>query len=242
MLSQHLHRECPHLKLPTVLGTRDRCRTMSENQINNKEQSRVAPRIHLERTLAIIKPDVLHKAEEIEDIILRSGFHIVQKIKVHLSPEKCSDFYSEQYGKMFFPSLTAYMSSGPIIALKLARQDAINIWRKLMGPSNSLKAKEMHPESIRAIYGTDELRNAVHGSYCLTSAEREIPFMFPQAPIEPTSTGEVALDYLDLFVNPALISGLFHLCKEKPSDPYLWLADWLLKHNTNRPEVCDKAN
>ncbi|KAG8579219.1 hypothetical protein GDO81_010761 [Engystomops pustulosus] len=95
---------------------------------------------------------------------------------------------------------------------------------------------------IRAIYGTDELRNAVHGSYCLTSAEREIPFMFPQAPIEPTSTGEVALDYLDLFVNPALISGLFHLCKEKPSDPYLWLADWLLKHNTNRPEVCDKAN
>ncbi|KAM3926036.1 nucleoside diphosphate kinase homolog 5 [Leptodactylus fuscus] len=214
---------------------------MSQNQINIKEPAMVGPRIHVERTLALIKPDVLHKAEEIEDIILRSGFHIVQRMKVHLSPEKCSDFYSEQYGKMFFPSLTAYMSSGPIIALELARHDAINVWRQVMGPSNSLKAKETHPESVRAIYGTDDLRNAVHGSYCLTSAEREIRFMFPEAPIEPMPTGRVALDYLDLFVNPTLLSGLFNLCKQKPSDPYVWLADWLLKHNTNRPEVHDET-
>ncbi|XP_040271605.1 nucleoside diphosphate kinase homolog 5 [Bufo bufo] len=205
------------------------------------ERSMVTPQIHVERTLVLIKPDVLHKAEEIEEIILHSGFHIVQKLKVHMSPEKCSDFYSEQYGKMFFPSLTAYMSSGPIIALELARHDAINFWRQVMGPSNSLKAKETHPESIRAIYGTDDLRNAVHGSYCLTSAEREIRFMFPEAPIEPMPTGQVALDYLKLFVNPTLLSGLIDLCKKKPSDPYIWLAEWLLKHNANRPKINDEA-
>lgn len=214
---------------------------MSESQRKVSKQSMVSPWIQVERTLALIKPDVLHRAEEIEDIILRSGFHIVKKMKVHLSPEKCSDFYSEQYGKMFFPSLTAYMSSGPIIALELARHDAINYWRQVMGPSNSLKAKQTHPESIRAIYGTDDLRNAVHGSYCLSSAEREIRFMFPEAPIEPIPIGQVAVDYLDLFVNPTLLSGLLNLCKQKPSDPYIWLADWLLKHNTNRPGVQDET-
>ncbi|KAG9490877.1 hypothetical protein GDO78_006293 [Eleutherodactylus coqui] len=214
---------------------------MSEEQMKIKEQFMVAPRIHVERTLALIKPDVLHKADEIEDIILRSGFHIVQKMKVHLSPEKCSDFYSEQYGKMFFPSLTAYMSSGPIIALELARHDAINIWRQVMGPSNSLDAKKTHPESIRAIYGTDDLRNAVHGSYCLTSAEREIRFIFPEASIEPMPIGQVAMDYLERFVNPTLLSGLINLCKQKPSDPYIWLADWLLKHSPNRPTVDDET-
>ncbi|TMS17272.1 Nucleoside diphosphate kinase-like protein 5 [Larimichthys crocea] len=74
------------------------------------------PRIYVERTLAVIKPDAIHKAEEIEDIILKSGFTILQKRKLQLSPEQCSDFYADQYGKLFFPSLTAFMSSGPIIA------------------------------------------------------------------------------------------------------------------------------
>ncbi|NP_001072619.1 nucleoside diphosphate kinase homolog 5 [Xenopus tropicalis] len=202
-------------------------------------QSMKAPKIYVERTLAIIKPDVLHKAEEIEDIILRCGFHIVQKRKVHLSPEQCSDFYSDQYGKMFFPSLTAYMSSGPIIAMTLARYNAISYWKELIGPTNSLKAKETHPESLRAIYGTDDLRNALHGSYCFTSAEREIRFMFPEALIEPVPIGQAANTYLNLFVNSTLIAGLTELCKQKPTDPYIWLADWLLKHNPNKPAVED---
>ncbi|XP_063784388.1 nucleoside diphosphate kinase homolog 5 isoform X1 [Pseudophryne corroboree] len=165
--------------------------------------------------------------------------HYTAKRKVHLSPEQCSDFYSDQYGKMFFPSLTAYMSSGPIIALELTRHNAIHSWRELMGPSNSLKAKETHPDSLRAIYGIDDLRNAVHGSNCFTSAEREIRFMFPHVTIEPVPAGETAKDYLNLFVNPTLLSGLTELCKQKPADPYLWLADWLLKHNPNKPDVHD---
>ncbi|XP_075457712.1 nucleoside diphosphate kinase homolog 5 [Ascaphus truei] len=210
---------------------------MSLEPQQTMEQSMPLPQIYVERTLALIKPDLVHKAEDIEDIIVRSGFSIIQKRKIHLSPEQCSDFYSDQYGKMFFPSLTAYMSSGPIIAMALGRYKAISYWNELIGPSNSLKAKESHPDSLRAIYGTDDLRNAVHGSYCYTSAEREIRFMFPEVIIEPVPIGQAAKDYLGLFVNPTLLGGLTELCKQKPADPYTWLADWLLKHNPNKPDL-----
>lgn len=64
---------------------------------------------------------------------------------MQLSPEQCSDFYADQYGKLFFPSLTAFMSSGPIIAMSLARHNAIAHWRSILGPVNSTKARETHP-------------------------------------------------------------------------------------------------
>ncbi|XP_031980810.1 nucleoside diphosphate kinase homolog 5 isoform X4 [Corvus moneduloides] len=105
------------------------------------------PQIYVERTLAIIKPDVIDKEEEIEDLILRSGFHIIQKRKLQLSPEQCSNFYGEQFGKVFFPNLTAYMSSGPIVAMVLARNCAVSYWKELLGPSNSLRARRTHPHS-----------------------------------------------------------------------------------------------
>ncbi|XP_030069422.1 nucleoside diphosphate kinase 5 [Microcaecilia unicolor] len=199
------------------------------------------PQIYVERTLALIKPDAIHRAEEIEDIILRKGFTIIQKRKLQLSPEQCSDFYAEQYGKMFFPSLTAFMSSAPIIAMTLARQQAISYWKELIGPTNSITAKETHPSSLRALYGTDDLRNAVHGSSSFSSAEREIRFMFPNAIIEPIPAGQAAKDFLAIFVNPTLLVGLTELCKQKPADPIVWLADWLLEHNPNKPKVMEKV-
>ncbi|TFK09597.1 beta,beta-carotene 15,15'-monooxygenase [Platysternon megacephalum] len=195
------------------------------------------PQIYVERTLALIKPDVIDKEEEIEDIILRSGFTIVQKRKLQLSPEQCSNFYADQYGKMFFPNLTAYMSSGPLVAMVLARHNAIAYWKELIGPSNSIRAKETYPDSLRAIYGTDDLRNAVHGSIRFSSAEREIRFMFPEVIIEPIPVGQAAKDYLNLYVNPTLLAGLTELCKQKPADPLIWFADWLIEHNPNKPRL-----
>ncbi|XP_037252498.1 nucleoside diphosphate kinase homolog 5 isoform X2 [Falco rusticolus] len=103
-----------------------------------------------------------------------------QKRKLQLSPEQCSNFYADQYGKGFFPNLTAYMSSGPLVAMILARHCAVSYWKELLGPSNSVTARRTHPHSLRAIYGTDDLRNALHGSLSISSAEREIRFMFPE--------------------------------------------------------------
>ncbi|EDO39201.1 predicted protein [Nematostella vectensis] len=197
------------------------------------------PAIHIERTLALIKPDAVHKSDEIEEIILQHGFTILQKRRAHLTPEQTSDFYAEHYGKMFFPSLVAYMSSGPIMALVLARENAISYWRQLIGPTNTQKARDQAPESLRAIYGTDSTRNALHGSDGTVSADKEIHFFFPDSIVEPVSTGQAAKDYLTRTVNPTLLKGLTELCKMKPEDPILYLADWLIANNPNKPRVAE---
>uniref|UniRef100_A0A3Q2YGH0 Nucleoside diphosphate kinase B n=1 Tax=Hippocampus comes TaxID=109280 RepID=A0A3Q2YGH0_HIPCM len=194
------------------------------------------PRIYVERTLAIIKPDAIHKSEEIEDIILTSGFTILQRRKLQLSPEQCSDFYTEHHGKLTFPKLTAYMSSGPIIALTLARDNAIAHWKNIIGP---IKASDTHPECLRAKYATSELENALHGSESFHVAEREIKFMFPNTLTVPTR--EETEEYLSRYVNQTLLQGLTELCKHKPLNPCVWLAEWLLKNNPNKPQICDGA-
>ncbi|XP_065119929.2 nucleoside diphosphate kinase homolog 5 [Paramisgurnus dabryanus] len=208
---------------------------------DSPEKMMPAPRIYVERTLALIKPDAVHKADEIEDIIIQSGFTILQKRKLQLSPEQCSDFYAEHYGKLCFPHLTAFMSSGSIVALALARHQAIATWKAIMGPANSIKARETDPDCLRARFGTCDLRNAVHGSDSFSAAEREIRFMFPNSIIEPIPIGDAAKDYLKRYVNPTLLTGLTELCKRKPADPFTWLADWLMENNPNKPKVSIKV-
>lgn len=70
-------------------------------------------------------------------------------------------------------------SSGPILALVLAKENAIADWRKLLGPTSSKRARQEDPESLRAKYGTDDTRNGLHGSDSQYSAEKEIRFIFP---------------------------------------------------------------
>ncbi|XP_052010874.1 nucleoside diphosphate kinase homolog 5-like [Xyrauchen texanus] len=182
---------------------------------NREEVS--APRIFVERTLALIKPDAAHKADEIEDRIIQRGFSILQKRRLQLSPEQCSDFYIEHNGKLFFPHLTAFMSSGPVVALVLARQQAIATWKAIMGPVNSIKARETHPDCLRARFGTCDLQNAVLGSESFSAAEREIRFIFPNSVIEPIPLG----DYLSWNVSQTLLTGLTELCKRKPTDSFV---------------------
>lgn len=71
---------------------------------------------------------------------------MLQTRRIQLTPEQASDFYAEHYGKLFFPSLVAYISSGPIIALALSRDKSIAHWRDLIGPTNTLKARQTHPD------------------------------------------------------------------------------------------------
>jgi hypothetical protein len=55
--------------------------------------------------------------------------------------------------------------------------------------------------------------------------------------LEPLLTGEAVTDYLAESVNPTLLEGLAQLCKVKPADPVVWLADWLLMNNPNKPRT-----
>ena len=72
------------------------------------------------------------------------------------------------------------MSSGPIYALKLEKENGIKAWRDLMGPTNFETAKKEAPNSIRALYASSMTKNASHGSDSITSAVRELNFYFPQ--------------------------------------------------------------
>ena len=71
-------------------------------------------------------------------------------------------------------------SSDDIIALVLAKPDAIQEWRDVMGHTNPIRAKQETPHTLRARYGHDQTRNALHGSDSYLSAEREIKFVFPE--------------------------------------------------------------
>ncbi|CAF1129632.1 unnamed protein product [Rotaria sp. Silwood1] len=211
-----------------------------EDTLRSDHSSRMDSNKHgifVERTLALIKPDAVNRADEIETILLNHGFAILQKRRVTLTAEQCSDFYSEHYGKKFFPSLVAFMTSGPIVAMVLAKENAIQQWRELIGPTNSIVAKETYPDSIRALFGTNEQKNAVHGSDSAVSAEREIRFFFPNCIVEPIPVGQPAKDYLEQNVNKTLIKALTALCKEKPQDPVLWLADKLMEINPYKPKL-----
>jgi len=92
------------------------------------------------------KKTVLSNAYTIKYNHTRYSFDPEQKRRVHMTPEQTSDFYAEHYGKMFFPSLVAYMSNGPILAIVLAKQSAIAYWRQLIGPTNTQKARDQAPE------------------------------------------------------------------------------------------------
>jgi len=193
--------------------------------------------IFVERTLAIVKPDAMHRYEEIEDIIIRSGFTILEKRRVHMTAEQTSDFYAEHFGKLFFPSLVAYMSSGPIMALMLARDQAVISWNHLIGPANVAMARANQPASLRARYGTDEQHNGLHGSDNDIAAQRELRFFFGDAIVEPIAVGQLSKDYLAKAVNPTLLKGLTELCKHKPEDPAKWLSDWLLNNNPYKAKI-----
>eukprot|EP01137_Pigoraptor_chileana_P031994 Opistho-2@20677 len=133
-------------------------------------------------TFAMIKPDAAEagKAEDIIERINAGGFTILEKADLHITKERAHEFYKEHEGKEFYEPLTDFMSSGPIVALVLRRINAITSWRALCGPTNSENARKTHPDSLRALYGTDGRRNAVHGSDSVESAKREIAFFFPE--------------------------------------------------------------
>ncbi len=130
----------------------------------------------MELTLLIIKPDATAK-RAIGDIIsmVEDKFEIRGIIMKTLSREEAEKFYAVHRGKPFYNSLVEFMTSGPVVGLLLAGEDAIRRLREVVGATDPSKAA---PGTIRAKFGTDIQRNAVHASDSKESAEYEIPFFF----------------------------------------------------------------
>ncbi|XP_059455850.1 probable nucleoside diphosphate kinase 5 isoform X1 [Corylus avellana] len=135
---------------------------------------------HMEKTLAMIKPDGVfgNYTDRIKNAILGSGFSIFKEMIVQLDEDSAATFYAEHSSKSFYSSLVKYMTSGPVLVMILEKENAITDWRALIGPTDTHKAKITHPHSIRAMCGLDSEKNCVHGSDSTQSAQREISFFF----------------------------------------------------------------
>jgi nucleoside-diphosphate kinase len=131
----------------------------------------------MERTLAIIKPDAVQR--QLVGVIISeiemNRFAIRAIRTLRLSSEQAARFYREHLKKPFYESLVAYMSSGQLFSLVLERDDAVDEWRRLMGPTDPAQAG---PLSLRRRFAIDIQRNSVHGADSPATAAREIDFFF----------------------------------------------------------------
>uniref|UniRef100_A0A3B5KHL7 Nucleoside diphosphate kinase B n=1 Tax=Takifugu rubripes TaxID=31033 RepID=A0A3B5KHL7_TAKRU len=121
----------------------------------------------LQLTLAVIKPDaVAHPLmlEALHQRILDNSFVIVRCKDLVWRRQDSERFYAEHSGRFFYQRLVEFMSSGPMRAYVLAREDAIRHWRDLMGPTKVFRARHTSPASIRAQFGLTDTRNTTHGS------------------------------------------------------------------------------
>jgi len=131
----------------------------------------------IERTLAIIKPDSVGRnlAGAIIAQVEKAGLRIVALKMVRLTPKEAEGFYAVHRERPFFPSLTKFMSEGPIVPMVLEGEDAIRRLREVMGVTDPAKAAE---GTIRKAHGTNIERNAIHGSDAPETARSEIGYFF----------------------------------------------------------------
>jgi len=131
----------------------------------------------VERTLLIVKPDATARrlTGEILHRVERSGFTVERITLVRLSPADAQEFYAVHRGKPFFESLCAYMASGPIVPVVLAKDNAVADLRALIGATDPARAA---CGTLRYEIGEDNQRNSVHASDSMESAATEIAFFF----------------------------------------------------------------
>jgi nucleoside-diphosphate kinase len=130
-----------------------------------------------QKTLSIIKPDAV-KAGHVDAINLmieNSGLKILEKKEIKLSKEEAQQFYAVHSDKPFYNELCEFMTSGPIIVQMIEGENAIELYRKVMGATNPSEADE---NTIRKKFATSIQENAVHGSDNENNALKELNFFF----------------------------------------------------------------
>ena len=132
---------------------------------------------NLEKTLSIIKPDAVERnlENEIKEIFKRKGFLIKKEKKIQIEKSEAEKFYKVHETKPFFNDLCSYLSSGPIVAMVLEKENSVLENRELMGATNPKDAAE---GTIRKKYGISIDKNSVHGSDSVENAKVEIDFFF----------------------------------------------------------------
>src|SRR4051812_15954957 len=129
------------------------------------------------KTFTMIKPDGVANghAGAILDQIIKAGFKISAMKYLHLSAERAGQFYTVHKERPFYNDLVKYMSSGPVVAAILEKENAVNDFRTLIGATDPSKAA---PGTIRNLFAKSIDANAVHGSDSDENAEIEGGFFF----------------------------------------------------------------
>lgn len=130
-------------------------------------------------TFTMIKPDAVANKNtgKIIDDIIQGGFSIKAMKYIRLNTAQAEAFYDVHRARPFFKDLVAYMTSGPIVAAVLEKQDAVAAFRNLIGATNPADAAE---GTIRKKYAQSIEANAIHGSDSDENAAREASFFFSE--------------------------------------------------------------
>lgn len=129
------------------------------------------------RTFTMLKPDAVENGNigKILDMITGAGFKIIAMKYTHLTGDTAGKFYAVHKERPFYGELVKYMSSGPIVAAILEKENAVEDFRKLIGATDPAKAE---PGTIRNLFAKSIDANAVHGSDSDVNAEIEGSFFF----------------------------------------------------------------
>ena len=130
-----------------------------------------------QKTLLIVKPDGVRRrlVGEVLRRIEAKGLHIVKLKMLRLRRECAERLYDIHRGKEFFEDLVSFMTSGPIVATIVEGDDAVNVVRNLIGPTDGRKAP---PGTIRGDYALSIKENIVHAADSAERAEYEISVVF----------------------------------------------------------------
>jgi len=131
------------------------------------------------RTFTMIKPDAVANghAGKILDHIIQAGYKVVALKYTHLSAEKAGEFYAVHSERPFYKDLVDFMTSGPIYAAILEKDNAVEDFRKVIGATDPSKAEA---GTIRNLFAKSIDANAIHGSDSDENAAIEGNFFFAE--------------------------------------------------------------
>jgi nucleoside-diphosphate kinase len=132
----------------------------------------------MERTLILVKPDAFARnlTGEIIARFERKGLKLVALKQMVMNRDLATRHYAEHEGKGFFEELVEFITSGPLVAMVLQGESAVEAARQVIGATNPLQAA---PGSIRGDFAVAVGQNMVHGSDSPESAAREVGLFFP---------------------------------------------------------------
>jgi nucleoside-diphosphate kinase len=136
----------------------------------------------IEQTLSIIKPDATSRniTGQVNSIIEKSGLKIIGQKRIKLTKETAGKFYEVHKERPFFKDLVSFMVSGPVIVQVLQGENAVALYRKVMGATNP---REAEAGTIRKEFALSIEANSVHGSDSIENAKKEISFFFSETEI-----------------------------------------------------------